>query len=45
MEHKKKIKILKVMFAIIVICLCIGLTIYLIPVMKNLSTIEGQNAF
>ena len=45
MEQKKNIKTLKIILGIIGIILCVVFTIYLFPVMKNLSTIEGQIAF
>ena len=45
MEKKIKLKILKILIFIIVIAIYVGITIYLFPVMKNLSTVEGQNAF
>ncbi len=42
---KKKTKILKIILLCIVIAIMIGITIYLIPVVSNLSTTEGQQAF
>ena len=45
MNSKNKIKILKIVIAIIVIIILIALTIYLIPLMKNLTTKEGQIEF
>ncbi len=45
MSRKNKIKIFKITLTIIVLTLFIGITVYLFPVMKNLSTIEGQRAF
>ena len=48
MEQKKKNKkilIFKIIVSIIVIAILIGATIYLFPVMKDLSTNEGQLAF
>lgn len=41
----KKVKIFKIILTILVIALIIGIIIYLFPVMKNLSTIEGKIAF
>ena len=41
----KKISIIKTIFTIIVISLCIALIIYLFPIMKNISTTEGRIAF
>ena len=40
-----KVKIFKLVMFIIAITICVGATIYLFPVMKNLSTVEGQIAF
>ena len=45
MSRKSKIKILRILLAIIAVAIIIGIIIYLIPVMKNLSTVEGQEAF
>ena len=45
MEKKTKLKIFKITIFIIAILICIGITIYLFPVMKNLATKEGQIAF
>ena len=45
MEKSNKVKIIKIFTLIIVVILCIGLIAYLLPVMKNLSTHEGQVAF
>lgn len=44
-SKNKKLKIVKFIMFIIVIIAMIGMTIYLFPVMKNLSTYEGQIAF
>lgn len=44
-SKNKKIKIVKFIMFIIVIIAMIGMTVYLFPVMKNLSTYEGQIAF
>ena len=41
----KKTKAFKYILMIIVIALCIGLIIYLFPVIRNLSTPEGQLEF
>ena len=38
-------KIVKLVVFVVTILLMIGMTIYLFPVMKNLSTYEGQIAF
>lgn len=45
MIKKNKIKIFKIVLTIIVLTIFVGITIYLFPVMKNLSTTEGQIAF
>ena len=45
MSNKNKLKIFKIIVAIFVVIACIGLVAYLFPVMKNLSTHEGQVAF
>ena len=44
-SKNKKLKIVKFIMFIIVIIAMIGMTVYLFPVMKNLSTYEGQIAF
>ncbi len=44
-NKNKKIKIVKIVVFIITILLMIGMTIYLFPLMKNLSTYEGQIEF
>lgn len=45
MNRKTKIKIFKIIIMMLVIALLIGITIYLFPVIKNLSTSEGQMEF
>ena len=45
MSRKHKVKIFKIMLTVIVLLLIIGIIAYLFPVMKNLSTTEGQIAF
>lgn len=45
MSRKNKITIFKIILTLIVIIIFVGVTIYLFPVMKNLSTKEGQVAF
>lgn len=45
MEDKKRIGFVKIILLIFVVIAFIGLTAYLFPVMKNLSTHEGQIAF
>ena len=45
MSRKTKIKVFKIILAILVLTLFIGITTYLFPVMKDLSSIEGQIAF
>ena len=43
--NKGKIKILKKVITIIVVLILIGALVYLIPIMKNLSTTEGRIEF
>lgn len=45
MNKSVKVRVFKIILTIIVVTLFIGTTIYLLPVMKNLSTPEGQVAF
>ena len=45
MNNKKKVKVFKIMLMILVLVLCVAMIIYLFPVMKNLSTTEGQIEF
>lgn len=45
MNKNNKIKIFKIILTLLVLALFIGITIYLFPVMKNLSTTEGQVEF
>ena len=45
MSRKTKIKVFKIILAILVLTLFIVITTYLFPVMKDLSSIEGQIAF
>ncbi len=45
MSRKNKVKIFRILLALIAVAIIIGVIVYLIPVMKNLSTIEGQEAF
>lgn len=45
MKKINKVKIVQLILLIIVIILCAGLIAYLFPVMKNLSTYEGQIQF
>lgn len=45
MSRKNRVKIFKMILMILAIAVCIGLIIYLWPVMKNLSTMEGQIEF
>lgn len=45
MSRKHKIKIFKIILLAIVVILLLGVIIYLFPVMKDLSTVEGQRAF
>lgn len=45
MSRKNKIKMFKILLMAVVLILFVGITIYLFPVIKNLSTVEGQVAF
>ena len=45
MKEKKKFSIVKIILWILVIIIFVGLIAYLLPVMKDLSTQEGQVAF
>ena len=45
MDKKKKLKIFKIVLFIIVAIIFTVITIYLFPVMRNLSTKEGQIEF
>jgi len=45
MEDKKRIGFVKIILLIFVVLACVGLIAYLFPVMKDLSTHEGQLAF
>ena len=45
MSKNNKVKIFKIILTIIVLILVIGIIAYLFPVMKNLSSLEGQVAF
>lgn len=45
MNKEKKFKIIKSIITIIVLLVFIALIIYLFPIIKNLSSIEGQMAF
>lgn len=45
MENKKRIGFVKIILLIFVVITLVGLTAYLFPVMKNLSTHEGQLDF
>ena len=45
MSKKNKIKIFKIILTIMLLILIIGIIVYLFPVMKNLSSLEGQVAF
>lgn len=45
MSRKEKVKVFKIILLSIVLIISVGVIIYLFPVMKNLSTIEGQEAF
>ncbi len=45
MSRKNKVKIFRILVAIVAIAIIIGVIAYLVPVMRNLSTVEGQEAF
>lgn len=45
MDKKKKLRIFKIMLLVIALIIFTVITIYLFPVMRNLSTKEGQIAF
>jgi uncharacterized membrane protein YdjX (TVP38/TMEM64 family) len=45
MSTKKKVTIFKVVLTVLVVAIIIGVLAYLFPLMKNLSTMEGQVAF
>jgi len=45
MSRKNKVKIFKIVIMIIALLLILGVVAYLVPVMANLSTVEGQLEF
>lgn len=45
MKQKKDVKIFKKIATVLVLVVMIGMIVYLFPVMKNLSSLEGQEAF
>ena len=45
MSRKNKVKIFKIFLTIIVLSLFLGIIIYLFPIMRDLSTLEGQIDF
>lgn len=45
MSRENKVKIFKIFLTIIVLSLFLGIIIYLFPIMKDLSTLEGQITF
>lgn len=45
MSRKEKLKIFKIILAIIVVAIIIGMIAYLFPLIKNISTKEGQVEF
>lgn len=45
MNKSSRLKIFKLIMIVFTICALIALTLYLLPLVKNLSTIEGQNEF
>ena len=44
-KNDKKIKVIRIILTILAVALMVGIIIYLFPVVKNLSTREGQVAF
>ena len=44
-ENEKNIKIIRICLTILAVIAIVGIIIYLFPVMKDLSSIEGQTAF
>ena len=45
MDKKTKLKIFKITIFIMAVVICAAITVYLFPVVKNLSTLQGQMAF
>ena len=45
MKKNTRVKIFKIILAILVLALIIGMIVYLFPVVKNMSSLEGQIAF
>lgn len=45
MSRKNKVEIFKIFLTILVLSLFLGIIIYLFPIMKDLSTLEGQITF
>lgn len=45
MDQKRKQKIIKILILLVVIAIFVGLIIYFLPLMKEISTREGQIAF
>ena len=45
MSKKGKLKVFKILIAIVALLIIIGIIAYLFPVIKNISTSDGQEAF
>ena len=45
MSNKKKIQIFKIILFVIAICLIVGITMYMIPIIKNLLTDNGKELY
>lgn len=45
MDKKRNVKIFKLIISIIAVLILVAITVYLFPVVKNLSTLEGQAEF
>ncbi len=45
MNRKQKLKIFKIILAIFVIAIIVGIIAYLFPIIKNISTPQGQAEF
>jgi len=45
MDKKTKLKAIKIIIFVIVIAICVGITVYLFPVVKKIATPEGQLQF
>jgi len=45
LTKKEILKVFKIILVIIVVAICVGMIIYLVPLIKNISTVEGQAEF